>query len=858
MATLEDIDAFFDALVDGGGDQTVSAAAGSAVAPPATFSQAAAGRTPSEHQSLDPDSAAPEGAALQVPSFSLAGAGSDASQCVSGAQTAKGTTAASSGDAGVHTAGSAVAAPRLPAAADSTSGFFPASLPSAAGGGPGAAGVQGGSDEGVGESQNGSVSSPPVSLSGASSLLYQGLGHLSPGASPPGPPSKAGVREETAEARSPTSGHGACAGATPPAPSLRPLSGAEGPGAEVSQPTVAGAPVLPPNVAVSSPLPSSSLPVSVPSSSRSPHAPRSQAELSTASTQGAVSSSSRPASRPLVLEPALSAAASASSSPPAQAPSALPPPFPLHNRAFPGISRAPQFVGRPAETGKAAGLATPVEGVALPSLSSPAPAAVPLGSAPPEYTVEPPFRYEPTNAPNSATLQEDMAFCAETVSRLIEAKLLENDQMLFAVHENLSGGRYDEAVCFFERLQQNLFFLAMLAEQQPPETPAGAAKNAEAVQQAEQLFRSNGDFWSHEELQRLHHALRTPNLDLRQLSAAVCTKTPQQILFYLTKTVDRHVKPPTPPSPKATKTESEGAPQVAPSVAVLQASALGASRALKPDARGPPPHPPPALPSTPSDALASAYAAPVLPSLPPATATSALLAANPAMPAAHRAQAASLPHAGVAPIAFSAEFAAEQQRRASPFGAPTDSAQLAAFAPPPQAVSMHGPLSVHTPEGGVQLAPHQALLQPTADAAQLRQTAVSQFAQASVPGVLPPSASPPFFPSAALQLQQGGVSRFPAPVQAHQSASHALQATGLSPAPSTAAPHASPGIAASATSLPPASVADYGSAPRVAPLVGTPGVALPTNATQLQTNFSFPHAAFAGGLAQGPFQHRPA
>ncbi|PHJ16123.1 ssxt (amine-terminal region) protein, partial [Cystoisospora suis] len=105
------------------------------------------------------------------------------------------------------------------------------------------------------------------------------------------------------------------------------------------------------------------------------------------------------------------------------------------------------------------------------------------GSGPPEFTV-PPSLLVPSLSPGpigqgeggeeeqdrgegerDITLQQSMAFCSQTVSRLIQAKLLENDQMLYAVHENLSAGRYEEAVCFFERLQQNLFFLAMLADQ---------------------------------------------------------------------------------------------------------------------------------------------------------------------------------------------------------------------------------------------------------------------------------------------------------------------------------------------------------------------------------------------------------
>lgn len=45
----------------------------------------------------------------------------------------------------------------------------------------------------------------------------------------------------------------------------------------------------------------------------------------------------------------------------------------------------------------------------------------------------------------------------------------------------------------------------------PPQTSSRVSSIDDATQR-EFLFKTNGDFWSHEELQRLHHALRTPNL----------------------------------------------------------------------------------------------------------------------------------------------------------------------------------------------------------------------------------------------------------------------------------------------------------------------------------------------------------
>ncbi|KAL8432444.1 hypothetical protein ACSSS7_004625 [Eimeria intestinalis] len=163
---------------------------------------------------------------------------------------------------------------------------------------------------------------------------------------------------------------------------------------------------------------------------------------------------------------------------------------------------------------------------------------------PPELSPEPPYAYQPYAATEEGRLQfaadaeaHTAAICSSAlaVSRLIESKLKENEQLLFAVHENMTVGRYDEALCYFERLQQNLLFLAMLADQH---RGGPAEASLEAQQQA---FNTNRDFWSHEELQRLHHALRTPGQDLQQLAVAVGSKTSAQILSYLSHAADRHL-----------------------------------------------------------------------------------------------------------------------------------------------------------------------------------------------------------------------------------------------------------------------------------------------------------------------------
>ncbi|XP_026193108.1 uncharacterized protein LOC34622797 [Cyclospora cayetanensis] len=163
---------------------------------------------------------------------------------------------------------------------------------------------------------------------------------------------------------------------------------------------------------------------------------------------------------------------------------------------------------------------------------------------PPELRSEPPYAYRQYGDTEEGRQQhaadaemETAALCSSAlaVSRLIESKLKENEQVLFAIHENMTVGRFGEALCYFERLQQNLLFLAMLADQHRGGLTEGSL---EAQQQA---FYGNRDFWSHEEMQRLHHALRTPGQDLQQLAVAVGSKSPAQILSYLSHAADRHL-----------------------------------------------------------------------------------------------------------------------------------------------------------------------------------------------------------------------------------------------------------------------------------------------------------------------------
>ncbi|KAL8424971.1 hypothetical protein Efla_004448 [Eimeria flavescens] len=152
---------------------------------------------------------------------------------------------------------------------------------------------------------------------------------------------------------------------------------------------------------------------------------------------------------------------------------------------------------------------------------------------PPELRAEPPFAYQPYSGDEEGRKRyaadaeaEAAAVCssAVAVSRLIESKLKENEQLLFAVHENTTVGRPDEALCYFERLQQNLLFLAMLADQHR----GGPAECS--LDEQQEAFASNRDFWSHEELQRLHHALRFPGQG--ELHSQVYTQQQQQLHVY--------------------------------------------------------------------------------------------------------------------------------------------------------------------------------------------------------------------------------------------------------------------------------------------------------------------------------------
>ncbi|KAL8443074.1 hypothetical protein Emag_006101 [Eimeria magna] len=297
---------------------------------------------------------------------------------------------------------------------------------------------------------------------------------------------------------------------------------------------------------------------------------------------------------------------------------------------------------------------------------------------PPELNPEPPYAYQPYAGTEEGRLQSaadaeahTAAICSSAlaVSRLIESKLKENEQLLFAVHENMTVGRYDEALCYFERLQQNLLFLAMLADQHR----GGPTEASLEVQQ--QNFNANRDFWSHEELQRLHHALRTPGQDLQQLAAAVGSKSSAQILSYLSHAADRHLMHRAAAGPLLLADATAGATAPA-ATAAPAAAAAPASGAAPVSATAAAPLSAAAAAPIPAAAAAPLLAAPAAP-LPAAAVASTPAAAAAPLPAAPNAP---LPAAAASPLPTAA---------AAPASAATPAAASAAggAAAPPGQVS---------------------------------------------------------------------------------------------------------------------------------------------------------------------------
>ncbi|KEP67627.1 UNVERIFIED_CONTAM: hypothetical protein HHA_226900 [Hammondia hammondi] len=834
MATLEDIDAFFDALVDGGEEQSSADAAASPEHNTKADGDAADSVESALEESVRASSKDPDGnfVAQEVPNRRETPAlTNDLSFCAE-----EGTAGTHpSSRVGLHTAGSGGTGSLSAAQTDEQLVCPPvptsSSAPASSGGTTASAGVY---VHGVNTVRHQETGVQPLL-----SLLPTLAGSASRGeddASLEAPSFPAKCARDRERSRSPTtSGRGGGTTALVPALPVCPPSAAE-PGKPSEAPShhsttgpfLSSAPSLAssslassshltssPSLPSPAPLPalcSSSHPSSLSSSPQSfPSSLSSSVHPPGLPAVSAAAAPSVGSSQPQAPGPQHPVSVSASLELPSVRHSATPsPPFPLHDRAFPGISGAPQFL-----------LQNSIACVTdKPRMSS----------SPPEYFVDPPLH----SASAGDSVQEEMAFCAETVSRLIEAKLLENDQMLFAVHENLASGRYDEAVCFFERLQQNLFFLAMLADQQPAPSrqPAFAKDTAEEVSQVEQRFRGNADFWSHEELQRLHHALRTPNLDLRQLSAAVCTKTPQQIFVYLTKVVDRHVKAPPPPPKPAPKKENEEASEPPRSGPVHTPGATVETTGARPEsgrptASGLVPLPAcAAVPSiaTPPPAALGSSAAPSgscpVPSMPPASAV---------RPPGGPGQLSSEKPEQPCPVASLAGFPDHSKAPSSRVDPAFQALQ--AFS--------HGPPSgVRTPrDGGDALS---ALKQPLA----AQKTADMQFSGASAvypssAALAPPPLAPPHSSGALPPLDNASL---------------------LSASPSSHAslpPASLPGVLAGVPQ--PSQRTAQGHAPPLGVLTEQAAQAgsLSQRLGQTHGNFSpVTHAAFSGAAVSGPYQSR--
>lgn len=111
-----------------------------------------------------------------------------------------------------------------------------------------------------------------------------------------------------------------------------------------------------------------------------------------------------------------------------------------------------------------------------------------------------------------------------SISELIGKKLFENKQMLFAINEELKSSQHGDTSVFFKRLQQNLAFLALVANQNVPK----------------ETLMSKSENWSNEDIERLQNALKQPYSDLVQLASAVGTKSPEEVYLFLSLSVDRH------------------------------------------------------------------------------------------------------------------------------------------------------------------------------------------------------------------------------------------------------------------------------------------------------------------------------
>ncbi|KAF8822374.1 hypothetical protein IE077_003894 [Cardiosporidium cionae] len=123
----------------------------------------------------------------------------------------------------------------------------------------------------------------------------------------------------------------------------------------------------------------------------------------------------------------------------------------------------------------------------------------------------------------------------EVSTKLVQQMLEENQQLLYAAHENLRMERAMELAPLFGKLQQNLLFLALIADQ-----PFCKESEKIVMPISHEEYMKNPDFWTEAEIDRLYQALRRPNQDLAQLEAAVKTKTSNQIHYFLKLSAERY------------------------------------------------------------------------------------------------------------------------------------------------------------------------------------------------------------------------------------------------------------------------------------------------------------------------------
>jgi SHAQKYF class myb-like DNA-binding protein len=155
----------------------------------------------------------------------------------------------------------------------------------------------------------------------------------------------------------------------------------------------------------------------------------------------------------------------------------------------------------------------------------------------------------------------------QLTTELIQKYLDENQQLILAILENQNIGRLEECIQYSARLQQNLKYLATIADSQPqatglmyppmynynqaalmpqmpqvPQTPPQMINIMDSLQQypltvpLPQPQKEKGNHWTTEEQQRFLAALELFGWkDIKKITDYVSTRTPSQVRSHLQK-----------------------------------------------------------------------------------------------------------------------------------------------------------------------------------------------------------------------------------------------------------------------------------------------------------------------------------